>query len=255
MFLHSWNWELGEPGCEVSRNLGSSTAWLWGCVLLQTKFTVTWLDTHLSFLLSVPISHMWVDVRECREQLKAKAGWGALPFSAASDRALPDTHGVRLSQEFEFFSWYIQIFQCLFFKKKVICSTMDVVQNIYFLFQNTQYWVHCSLPGGTTAALLSQSLRNKSKQVVWSISHPIGRTIKPELRFLAFNTPFTAMALVIWSKIWTHHWKSKLLPYHDSGALICLNIFNDFEPKHIFFNLSWIISAFSLAYVKSHERY
>lgn len=186
---------------------------------------------------------------------RPKQAGGALPFSAASDRALPDTHGVRLSQEFEFFSWYIQIFQCLFFKKKVICSTMDVVQNIYFLFQNTQYWVHCSLPGGTTAALLSQSLQNKSKQVVWSISHPIGRTIKPELRFLAFNTPFTAMALVIWSKIWTHHWKSKLLPYHDSGALICLNIFNDFEPKHIFFNLSWIISAFSLAYVKSHERY
>lgn len=146
-------------------------------------------------------------------------------------------------------------FQCLFFKKKVICSTTGVVQNVYFLFQNTQKCVHCSLPGGTAAALLSQSLQNKNKQVMWSISHPIGRTFKPELRFLALSTSFTAMALVIWYKTWTHRWKSKPLPYLGSGALICLNIFNDSEPKQNFiFNLSWIISAFSLAYVKSPER-
>lgn len=51
---------------------------------------------------------------------------------------------------------------------------MDVVQNIYFLFQNTQNGMHCSLLSGTTAALLGERLQNKNKQVMWSTSCPTG---------------------------------------------------------------------------------
>lgn len=43
----------------------------------------------------------------------------------------------------------------------MICSTMNVAQNIYFLSQSTLSLVHCSLLGGTVAALVR--LLNKNK--------------------------------------------------------------------------------------------
>lgn len=164
-----------SPGHEVSRNAGSSPACLWGSVLLQAKIysdLVRYIPLTSPFCSYVPR----VGERERITGSNARPKWAGRASVFLS--CLWQSSARRLWCKVITGGWILLMiytdFQCLFIKKKVICSTMDVVQNIYFLFQNTQNWVHCSLLGCTTAALLSQRLRNKNKQVMWSISWLIG---------------------------------------------------------------------------------
>lgn len=158
--------EEHSPGCKASRN--------WGIHLhlasealscFRQNFTVTLLDTHLSCLLSVPVSHVWVNVRVIGSNAGPK--WDGRVAALLS--CLLHSSAGRLWCKVITKVWILLMiytdFWCLFIKKKIIYSTMDVVQNIYFLSQNPQSWVHCSLLGGTTATHLSQKLWNKNKQV------------------------------------------------------------------------------------------
>lgn len=163
-----------SPGCEVSRNSVSSVACLWGSVLLQTKI---YSDLVRCTPPVSPFCSYVAHVGECERVI----GSTARPKEAGRASAFLSC----LLQSSAGHTWHKVItgvwillmihtdLQCLFIKKKVICPTMDVVQNIYFLFQNTQNWGHCSLLGGTRAALLGQRLWNKNKEVMWSISLPI----------------------------------------------------------------------------------
>lgn len=152
--------DVKQAGIEVHLHLTSEAP---SC--FRKNFTVTWLDTHLSCLLSVPVSHVWVNMRVVGSKVRPKWDGRVAPFLSCLLHSSAGCLWCKVIAEVWIFLMIYTEFWCLFIKKKVIYSTMDVVQNIYFLSQDTQSWVHCSILGGTTAAPLSQKLRNKNKQV------------------------------------------------------------------------------------------
>lgn len=147
-----------SPGHEVSRNSGSSAACLWGSVLLQTKI---YSDLVRYTPVVSPFCSYIARVGKCERVIGSNARPNQAGRASAFLSCLLQSSAGRTWCKVIAGVWILLMiytdFQCLFIKKKVICSTMDVVQNIYFLFQNTQNWVHCSLLGGTTAALLGQT--------------------------------------------------------------------------------------------------
>lgn len=128
-----------------------------------------WKHTsHVSFLF---LYHVWVNMRVVGSNARPKWDGRIAAFLSLLLHSSAGCLWCKVITEVWILFMIYTNFWCLFIKKKVIYSTMDVVQNIYFLSRNTQSWVHCSLLGGTTPAPLSQKLWNKNKQVS---SHSIG---------------------------------------------------------------------------------
>lgn len=117
----------------------------------RQKFTVTWLDAHLSFLLSAPVSHMWLNTRGIGS--KARAGKQSVSRPLHSQllaRDLCPTPVVKgycwdLNSSVNIYRFLLHVY-----KDGIICSAVNVTQNVYFLFQSTvitlffSWWHHHS---------------------------------------------------------------------------------------------------------------
>lgn len=152
--------DVKQAGIEVHLQLAPPEA----LSCFRQNFTVAWLDTHL-LCLFLFLYHVWVNVRVIGSNARPKWDGRVAAFLSCLLHSSAGRLWCKVITEVWILLMIYTDFWCLFIKKKVIYSTMDVVQNIYFLSQNTQSWVHCSLLGGTTAAPLSQKLWNKNKQV------------------------------------------------------------------------------------------